>query len=232
MKTTCPPVESIADLLELPHHDPRRAHLDACPRCRARAAAFVSFMSASDIPGADPGKAQAHLGDVLDAAIGHPPSATRASSRPREGTSVSRFRRWLAALGAPALRPVFAAAALLVTAGVIWFAQPSREADRVLRGPVGGAAMASPEGLEARPVGSDVWLTWRSVAGADGYEIVIYAPDLSVLARLGPMADTTVAVSAENLSAVAPGTTLSWKVVVLEQGDAAGDSPLRQFRRP
>ena len=40
------------ELAELSADDPRRGHVDGCPRCQAVMKSFVAFMDPADIPGA------------------------------------------------------------------------------------------------------------------------------------------------------------------------------------
>ena len=146
--------------------DPRRIHVDGCPRCQAVMKSFVAFMDPADVPGAaDLADAHARLSDALDREIGTGAKVVR----PGSGFWTPFRVRMIAAV----------AAVLVVAVGLSVFrAGPDGLApgEPVLRG-VGAPAV--PFRVETIPLESDGFqLRWPGVAEATGYRVVVYGEDL------------------------------------------------------
>jgi hypothetical protein len=190
--------------------DPRRAHLDACPGCRARLAAYLSFVKAEDVPGADPEDAEARLSAVLAGLAGASAAAPPRATRPRRA-------RWL--------RPALAVAATLVVAVGLWrglaavSARPA--AGLVLRGE--GEARPAPVVQPARALdGGRLALSWRRQPQADAYRVALHDADLRQVAVLDAGADSTLAVT--------PGAARYWRVLALRGGAEIGRTELAPLR--
>ncbi len=173
----CPDVEALAALSGLSADDPRRAHVESCPRCRARLIALEEFVAASgsDVPEAEWHVAEAELRRrrVSDGLVSPParPPAVR--------------RTWTRAVW----RPVFAAAASLVVmiAGAWWVVQSRHEP--TLRALPGDEWIPS---VESR--GAAVTIAWRATPGADQYRVVFLDASLEPVATLevGPALEARV----------------------------------------
>lgn len=224
MSTHCPPLEAFAELLRLDAEDPRRRHLEECPRCRARATAFRSFMEMEPAPaGADREDARRKL----CAAIRH---ETEHGGGGAESRSPASLRRMLSPAWKPALG--LTAAAMLIAILVRAPGDRGQTGEMMLRG--AGASAAAVE-APAATWGADgsVVLQWPTVAGADGYRVLIYNQDLEEIARLETAREATVILSAERSAAWVPaGEAVFWRVAALSHGDATSLSSPAILRRP
>ncbi len=99
MKQRCHTPEEITALAELEPGDPRRAHVDACPRCQAVLLSFQEFLAAEPLPeGARPKLASKHLERVLQREIlGSPsPDAAPEAAADPAGPNRQSWREHLA----------------------------------------------------------------------------------------------------------------------------------------
>ena len=80
----CHEIAELADLAGLPAGDPRRSHLDSCPRCRGRAAAQNLFLEPGDTSDLkDLGGADAELARRLDPVLAASPATAARPARRR-----------------------------------------------------------------------------------------------------------------------------------------------------
>jgi hypothetical protein len=216
VKHRCVDHSELAGIARLPEDDPRRREIDECPRCTARLVQYREFMTGQVPPGGDAEGADAHLAgfmnDVFDRQLGG--SGTTPDAPERTG-----FFDWLGRLFAP--RPALAGAAVLIVAiaaVVIW--QPWTSDPRVVRND--DSSRRQPATIVTLPnsVSGDgsVLLSWRPVAGADGYQIRIRTQELAELAVFGPNPDTSFTLNRDLLPAGAP-ETVWWEVVATRGGD-------------
>ncbi len=245
--STCVRVEELGDLLELPADDPRRRHVEGCPRCRTLLASYARFLTPGTPPaGARLEQAEVRLTQVLRGALhgssaapaGPPASPDRAPARAQGRPGFWEQLRELA--NAPALRPAWAAVAILVVASVAFSLLDIRGPGRrepVLRGgapPARTQAVAKPGLLPVAPAsGGALRLGWTRVPGAEDYEVRLYSADLAQLAALGPTADTTLVLRPQALPArPRPGETVLWRVYARRGGDEIAYSPVGMLRVP
>ncbi len=226
-RVRCFEAGEIAEVLSLGAEDPRRRHLEGCPRCRALALSFRDFVEPGPVPA---GARSAEAAERLSQAIAREieAGARRAASRPRTGA----LRRWLEGwLGRPSLRPVWVTASVVVVAGAAVIAILSRPApESVLRG-------ERPAALALQPVrqqpGGELRLRWEPLAGAVSYQVRLYATSLEEVARLEPVRVPETVLRREALpSGLASGTRLLWRVVALRGGDELALSPVGSLRAP
>jgi hypothetical protein len=224
-RESCVPIEELEAVLARPAGDPRRRHVETCPRCRARALSLREFVTMpEDVPGALLAEADANLAAVLRRELALDPSAAPASD-----ASAVRRPRW----GTP-WRMVFAGVAFAAVALVSVRAIQRRmvEETPVMRGTHEGTA-AAPEALRAVPGEGQVTLTWSAAAGADDYQVTLYSADLTEIVRLPPTADTKVVVTHADLPPpAAAGTLALWRVTARAQGDELGVSAPGTLRLP
>lgn len=156
------------ELAELAAEDPRRAHVEGCPRCQAIMTSFASFMDPADIPaGADLKDANARLSAALDREIGG------AVVRPAP-TFWTPFR----------VRALASVAAVVIVAVGLSLVRPGSKvmtnSEPVLRGMESPVA---PFRIDlARLDDGRFQLNWSPVEEATGYRVVIYGEDLGELA--------------------------------------------------
>ena len=235
MKNACPPVESFDHLLTLHPADPRRQHLDHCPRCRARLIAFRSFLEGGPLPaGADLDAARAHLTAAVRKEARLPfaaPPAPAPRAHPLGESWLQRVRARLSArpAGAPA-RPLLARpwAAALAFSGVaavivLLLVRPGahRQGEIVLRGgpEVQEDLVLSP--AETLADGS-MLLRWRSISGAESYRVTFYAKNLEQIVQVSAGEANFLTIPAANLAALGPsGATVFWRVEAMAGGDPA-----------
>ncbi len=214
--------DELHELLGLAGDDPRLEPVRADAAAWARFLALREFLSPSAPPeGARPEEASRRLRAALAGALGEPapeaaPRAERASaSAPRARATPGPWRwGWLAA----------AAAVAIVTVVLL----PRREPGSQLRGD--GSTLAL---LGAHAEADGVRLAWRSAPGADRYEVVLLAPDLSPLGSPRETADTTLVVLREGALAALPRSgTVLWRVTALRLGTPVAASATDSFALP
>lgn len=154
MNDRCEPIETLRQAAALPAGDPRRDHVEACPRCAARLAALASFLDGGDVPaGADPDAADRRLAAALR------------DERNRRSAGGRRFGAGLLALAAVLL--------LLVVGPGLLGDHEGPPASGTLRGD------AAPDAFALRAEGRT--LSWNAIPGADAYEVILYDDSLAPL---------------------------------------------------
>jgi hypothetical protein len=224
MDANCPPIEMFEDLLMGDPDDPRRMHMNDCPRCRARMTAFATFMQIDPLPeGARLEEARRHLtASIRDVA------ARRSPSR-KAWTPFSWFR-----ISGPIWKPALGLASILLIVGIFLQVGPDR---RIETGPVlRDAAPVAPPGVplvSGASAGGGVQLRWRAVPSAEGYRVHIYGSDLVELSVLELRADTSITLSPDRLAALASsGKPVIWRVGIVRNGDEVSLTPPATFRLP
>ena len=250
----CPAVETLAELAALPPGDPRRRHLDTCPRCQARLATYEEFLRAEpagsgprvdaalarlaanlepDALGAAAGGASFAVGGA--AAAGETPpvrggEASKGSGSHDEQAADEPARGRLLRLPRPWRAALAAAAALLLLVGLDTIV-PRREPPLVLRAPSPDA----PDALVLEPpralAGGGLELSWRPHPEADAYAVLILAPDLTERARLPVSGEPRLRLDTAPLAELLAGRrTFAWKVVALGGGDELARSAIGTWR--
>ena len=203
MTHPCFQVDELGDLLELGYDDPRRKHLDECPRCRALLTEYRGFMAPpTDAEGADLPDAEKRLTAFLkqkvqqDGSIAPPPSP-----------SVRFFRRTSFRLVMAAAAVVFAVLTLMTYHD----RQPPVSDEILLREGTGHGSFSEEGKVKLLPLGkradSKTGLRWHKVKGADAYRVRLFSVELEELAILGPVTETSLLLSSEEIPKLAePGT--------------------------
>ncbi|HEX5130940.1 MAG TPA: hypothetical protein VFX92_00485 [Candidatus Krumholzibacteria bacterium] len=209
MHEHCIAAEQIGELAALAPDHPLRVHAGACPRCRSLLLEYHAFVAADPSPEAALDDAR----DPLDAAIYE-------GARRLAPAGIRRLRRarmpWWRGLPRPA--QLVAAAMLVVVAAVVWM---NRNPDApVLRS--GGGPGANAFSIQPAIVTADgaIHFSWDAVDGADGYELLLYGPDLSEVYRHPAVTACSVVVDRAELGdRVATDAELTWRVRALTGGD-------------
>ena len=219
MTNHCVDVEQIEGLLALSDDDPRRRHLDECPRCKAVLTSYLAFIEANTAAGADPDAAEARLAGYLETVTGFSPSRRAETVAGNDGF-VSKLTRALF------LRPAWAAAALVVVAaGILWWS-PWSQPERVLRDtPQGVPGAGIPLDLHAPQIqpGNFILLTWEPLEGAEEYQVRLYGEDLAEIVRFQPTEAPSLSLDRSKLPEETPAVVL-WRVAALQDGDEIGIS--------
>jgi hypothetical protein len=236
----CIDEQALGDVLALPQSDPRRRHVDECPRCRALAVSYREFLDPSEEVGSYGSAEDSQLTDFREHLTGvasAPAGPTRlhdANARaaaPARGTD-GEPRSWSERLFAPALRPVWAIAAIVIAFGVMRIAPqspPGSATAPVLRG--GSAhelATATPSYAANR-----VTLVWSAHPEADRYQLRFFSTALAEIGRRDLGRDTSVTLAIGDLpAAYAGGETILWRVVALKAGDELESSAPGSLKQP
>jgi hypothetical protein len=223
MTDPCFGPEQWDEILRLDPSDPRRSHLDTCPRCQARLLVYQEFLEdVSSPPGADPGDAAANLRTAFEQELRSAALYRVSPGRERRDRTVpperaARFR-W------PRLRLPWTLAAGVLVIGVLIAGleiRSGRERIDVLRDlperpssvPSGGPDPISTRERE----GGAIELHWRRAPGADGYRVRLFGSDLADLVQLGPVVDTLYVLHRDEIPGQA-GRTIGWQVAALAGG--------------
>lgn len=191
-----------------------KAHLEACPRCEARAKLYAAFI------GAEAGPGEAQNVEAVEEKM-RPKSASRPDVPPF-------VMKWLALPGVP--KWALAAAVVLgITAGTmhlrsVWRPMIHPGEARVLR--ASAVRALSPSGELAQ---APKEMRWEAVEGAARYEVVVSEVDGTEVARIQAEGSTVAAPAAA--AEVPPRKTLMWKVAALgADGKTMGESQWVRFR--
>ena len=224
MDANCPPIEMFEDLLMGDPDDPRRTHMNDCPRCRARVTAFAAFMQIDPLPeGARLEEARRHLTASLRDEVERPSPSRKAR------TPFSWFR-----ISGPIWKPALGLASLLLIVGIFLRVGSDRriETGPVLRDAAPAASAGTPlmSGVSA---GGGMELRWREVPSAEGYRVHIYGSDLVELSVLEVRSDTSITLTPDRLAALAlSGKPVIWRVGIVRNGDEVSLTPPATFRLP
>ena len=233
MSERCSPIEELERIAALPADDPRRRHLDGCPRCRALLHACRTFAREPEGElAAQAGRLDARLAAALDREIlgahARVDAAGVEEPRPSFLRALGGLRR--APRAWQALRIAAACAAVvLVVLGVQQTRHPRlpEGGDVVLRG-AGPAEPGAPAG-QARLL-ADGWVfSWSPVEEADSYRLTLYDEDaVEIAAFLAPGSDTSLTIAFANLPAAAGDATARfWRVTALRSADEVARGRLR-----
>lgn len=218
MNQDCMPIENLVELITLDPDDPRRAHLDACPRCRARLAAFRSFLEMHPLPeGARPADARKRLSRAIrqETSI-----SQRSRSRPGPWSFLEILRRprWQAAAGL-----VVATGAVVL---LLQLTERREEQPILLRGAEGTESVEGSVPAHSVQADGAVELRWPSMADADEYQILIAGLDLEEILRVEAGPETQILLAAETVRDLGrPGSVVFWRVSALRGGDRIALSP-------
>lgn len=199
--------------------DPRRLHLESCPRCQARLEAYQEFLKERPLSeGAQPVVARARLRDAVRAELG--------ASAARQATAAAPRSWWdsLTRIPRPALAVAGALAVVAVAFVGIRVLAPFGEEPITLRAGDATPAEGEVELISTKPLADDgIALAWRAVPGADGYELRALAIDLSFVASRAVGADTAATFAAHADSPIfAPARYVT--VVALAGRDVVAES--------
>lgn len=221
METQCIDVERIGEVVDLAADHPDRLHTGSCPRCRSLFESYLAFVKAEAVAGSGVEKARTSLdARIRDAAEKWTPAETRSSPLARGP--------WWRGLLQPA--PILAGAAVVIATVFVWTSRGPEEG--VLRD---DATEAQAFSLQPAQVGADgdVRLSWTPMAGADGYQVRIYGPDLSEIYRTANLSEASAVIDRSALPADLPATLdLTWRVYALSEGDVIEVSAPGSIRAP
>ena len=235
----CIAEEALGDVLALPPSDPRRRHVDECPRCRALAVSYREFLEPSTEEVASFGTAEdrqltefrERLTGVATATASPPPATVR-DTKARAAVPAAPPRSWNEWLFGPALRPVWAIAAIVIAFGVMKFAPKSPPGSVTAPTLRGGA---SHELATATPsyAAHGVTLVWSANPEADHYQLRFFSTALAEIGRRDLARDTSVTLAAGDLpGAYAAGETILWRVVAMKGGDELESSAPGSLKKP
>jgi hypothetical protein len=236
----CPDEGTLGEILELPPDDPRRRHVDACPRCRSLVLAHGSFLDPPE--DVEAGQAAEQVSARLDAfradligGASHPAGTRTRISRPSVGARAGRARprAWWQRIFSPALRPAWALAAVAVISAIAFVGvrQGRQPGETLVRGAVDRAmGLGAPQMLE----GGAVRLSWRPAAEpVDGYELVLLSAQLETIARFEAGRDTTLTLPAAALpEAFRSGELLLYRVDARVGRDVVAQSETGSLQKP
>ena len=206
------------ELADFPAEDPRRAHVDDCPRCQAVMKSFAAFMNPADVPeGADLADAHTRLSGALDREIGPGDSMDSNAQVIRPTTSfLSPFR----------VRTLAAAAAVVIVAvglSLTRYGPETPPQDPVLRG---AGDVVVPFHCEITVLKNGGYLlNWPEVEEATSYRVVVYRADLEKLM------DHDVG-NATSLELKLPKGGAFCRVIALRDGDEVARSGPAYFDKP
>ena len=216
--------EDVERVLASPPGDPHRAHARECPKCGALVAAFELYRDApGPVTAAEADEAEARLKAFIAREIGAEPEAEpeRAAARAAAPRHAPRFS-WL--------QPALAFAGVAIVAAVLLWPRPTAgPAHVMLRGT---PSLSAHLALDfARVEAGHFTARWAATAGADRYEVRLYAADLSKLGSLAAT-DTSLDLDARTLPFMLdPNRKVLVRVVALSEGKEIATSTPQPLER-
>lgn len=238
MNDRCLSLEELTVLALAAPDDPRRAHLDACPRCSARLLSWQEFLT----PAALPTAARAEeAGASLDAALRREileQEAPRQTDRAWQPKPSSRRRGILSALLRPAYRPAWAIAALAVVVVFAFRGGPGLRPGFDLRGGSSNPEAPVPAHAQARENGV-ILLEWTRPPAATSSTVLLHAADLTEVARIDAGAAVTLEIRVgeeetrlplqPGMEARSRGQARFWRVLCLAGTEEIARSTLQEL---
>lgn len=214
------PCLSLSDLLERdlwPADDPRRVHLEQCPRCQGLLLSYEAFVQPPDIPeGADLDDARARLTtDFRGLKTGRPAPVRTSGPQPAE-TRAGLFDTFMGFLVRPAFR--FGLGAAVVVLLLIGLPQvirsPRYDPDsRVLRNSEQTADLRGITTTIPQRQADRVLLRWQTTDEVDAYQVLFFDSGLTEIARFDAGLDTQLVLALDGLPVPsAEWDTLFWRV--------------------
>jgi len=223
---------ALGEVLALAESDPRRRHLDDCPRCRALVVSYRQFLDPGSEEMASYGTEEhERLNAFRERLAGIAPVATPAPGGTMPAP-VAEKRSWAERLFTPGLRPLWAVVAIAIAFGVMKIA-PTHPPENVVPTLRGG----TPEALTVRtPTYGDagaVTLVWNAVPEADHYEVRFFSSALTELGRHAAGGDTVATLAAADLPLpYRSGEAILFRVVALKDGDELATSAPGSLKKP
>jgi hypothetical protein len=225
----CYDLDELLDAADAQASDPRRVHLASCARCRANLSAYRRFLDPGGLPAdAEPEDARETLFGFLDerVAAGGRPAGMPAR---RECRTHRPWFFWpvLTGAGAALVAVIMIGISLrgAEESGLGAGAHPpsatrpssATASPRTITLRDGSAVTAHVEAQATVPAEGGMRWTWQAVDGADGYAVLIYDDDLTVIERISADGALQAELSAAAL-ALLEGASL-WQVLALHGGD-------------
>lgn len=216
MDDRCHPLEDLPQIMNLPEGDPRRQHLDRCPRCQTLARQFDAFMHPGPMPtAADLDGAGVELNQRLEAELDLSMSpVTRRSPN-------HSFWRLAPGQGRPLLAM---AAVLVICVGLLTIRHqmvgttPRGDSEvTILRGPA-SLILAQIENNN---------LIWTLPEQADEATVVLYNASLQEIAKIAAPMTTTL-----DLTTISHPETRYVRVLFMSRGDIIKQSSIITLSRP
>jgi hypothetical protein len=219
MTEPCLPLEELLALAESEAGDPRRDHVNHCPRCRSRLTAYGFFTSLDrDDPCPGEGQAVVQLAATLRDRIGSGDLSRAAPARPK---ARGRSPWWAPRLLVPAL------GAAAIVAGVVLLVRdqlPSTPSAPALREEPASLREAVVAALPAQVLlDGSLELHWNVVSGADAYRVRLLDAGLEEIARFDAGQGSSFVLTVADLQAWSSRAAF-WQVQALAEGDRIADS--------
>ena len=228
MNSDCPRIEDLAGIAELGPGDPRRRHLDGCPRCQARLAGYQEFMRGAGE--CDQDQLDAAV-DLLGAKLDREILGRHEDAAPERGRSIFSFQ-------SPYVRGALALAACVLLFFALFGLRDRTERDGRAPGDIllRSGETTPPEGSilldEPRyPADGGVELSWRPLPDADMYVVKILNAELDQVADVpAGSAGSLVLESARLHELVSGAGAYAWIVIALSEGEEIARSRASSFR--
>jgi len=228
----CPSETALYELAGIAPTDPRMSHVEACPRCAAKLAAYEAYLQGDAPAEARPQEARRTLDSFIEreivGAAGEADAIEReAGLGPEPRGFVRRLTAWWTS---PAARPAVAFAVLaMVAIASLWLVRRSEIGTPVMRGDTRPGATFMTTGPVTSHQGS-LELSWNSVPGAERYEVEILDQNLDLLLAQTTTDTTLILGNLPTPDGVTAPTT--WRVIAQGGGRDMARSRPEPLPRP
>ncbi len=223
MSERCYSAEEIGNILKFAPEDPRRQHVEECPRCSALAAEYRDYLDkGGEYPGPSLMDAQQKLRKVIDK--GNQPGISLAAGGKRRGGFFSR-------VGQPVAITI-AILAIVYGLSLVCARQPPH---RDLFEHIAKPAFDPDDPLaphHATPLARSIRLSWNPAPGAVSYDVIVFNDLMKELGRFTDIQSTEIEIERTMLPGRSKGKTFMWRVEMHKDDGSAGLSPVATFTMP
>jgi len=231
MSDRCLDPHDLAALAAVPRGDPRRAHVDRCPRCEAALHSYRDFVDPGELP---PEANAEQASRKLEATLQREILAEDAAPQAVRGRATGHAPGgWMRRLRWPVLAPALVGAAALVLVVLTGQNESLTGGGGGLRGGQAASASETAEPISARVQalrGAELLLEWDLPAAADQSVIVFFAGDLSELDRQTVAAGQSLRLPVESERAAPLAPARYWRVIAISDGEEIARSALKELR--
>lgn len=224
MGERCFSTEEIGEILGFDPDDPRRRHVEECPRCSALAARYREYLDkGGEYPGPSLVEAQRKIREVIDGGD-RPGISLSAGKGGKPGGFMSRFGQ-----------PMVVTFAIIVVAYGLLLVCDRKPPEQDLFERIAKPAFDPDEPLaphHAVPLAKSVRLSWNSAPEAISYDLIIFDDLMNELSRFKHLESTEIEVERDMLPGKSKGKTFMWRVEMRTGEGGTGLSPVATFIMP
>ncbi len=224
MDERCYGAEEIGEILKLDGADPRRRHIESCPRCAKLASAYRDFLDGKGkFPGPDLAGAREKIRRAIagDDEVGIPLTLRRKAGK-------DGVKKRLA-------QPILLTGAVLVLVWALIQVCDREPPEKDIFETIASPPLESTDPLAPHtpvPVDKGVRLSWTGAPGATSYGVIVFSEVMKEIFRADRLTETECVVQRDDLPGRSKGKTFYWRVEMKKADGGIGLSPVAVFTMP